>query len=174
MPNTNSSAILAKTPSHFYNSDMGDQDRGYKLLFSNKEMERSRAPAELVEQIAKLGSVLELENSAHLRRAFTVYLTKVLLPRKTGRSDIPDLPDLLEVERMITETKPDWAEAWLKEGEMLGEKRGIKLGLVRGVQQTKRDTALRMIRRGMSVSEVAELVDLPEDEVRLLAGQAIN
>ncbi|MFA7621777.1 MAG: hypothetical protein WCY56_08040, partial [Aminobacteriaceae bacterium] len=77
---------------------------------------------------------------------------------------------------------PDWAEAWLKEGEMLGEKRGIKLGekrgiklgLVRGVKQTKRDTALRMIRRGMSASEVAELVDLPEDEVRLLAGQAIN
>jgi hypothetical protein len=137
-------------------------------------MERSRAPSELIDQISRLGAVLEMEKSAHLRRAFAVFLTKVLLPKKTGRGEIPDLPDLTEVERMITEQRPEWAETWLKEGEA----KGIKLGEIRGVklgtEQTKRDTAIRMLRRGMPAADVAELVDLPEEEVLRLAKEAAN
>ena len=105
-------------------------------------------------------------------------MTKVLLPKKTGRGEIPDLPDLMEVGRTITEQRPEWAETWLKEGEAkgikLGEIRGEKRGLMLGMEQTKRDTALRMLRRGMSAADVAELVDLPEEEVLRLAKEATN
>ena len=163
--------------------DLAGSDDLASFLF---RMERSRAPSELIEQISRLGAVLEMEKSAHLRRAFAVFLTKVLLPKKTGREKIPDLPDLTEVERMITEQRPEWADTWLKEGEAkgiklgekrgikLGEKRGIKLGEIRGIEQNKRDTALRMLRRGMAAAEVAELVDLPEEEVLRLAKEAAN
>ena len=83
---------------------------------------------------------------------------------------------------MITEQRPEWADTWLKEGEAkgekrgikLGEKRGIKLGEIRGIEQNKRDTALRMLRRGMATSDVAELVDLPEEEVLRLAKETTN
>jgi hypothetical protein len=155
--------------------DLAGSDDLASFLF---RMERSRAPLELIDQISRLGAVLEMEKSAHLRRAFAVFLTKALLPKKTGREKFPDLPDLMEVERMITEQRPEWAETWLKEGEAkgikLGEKLGIKLGEIRGIEQNKRDTALRMLRRGMAAADVAELVDLPEEEVLRLAKETAN
>ena len=134
-------------------------------------------PMELVEQVRTLGTVLRMERSAHLRRAFALFLTKVLLPKKTGRSDFPDVSDLVEVERMILEGKHEWAENWLKEGEergiKLGEARGIKLGEERGIklgeERTKRENALRMLDKGFSVADVAECVNLSEAEVRRLA-----
>ncbi|MDD3917633.1 MAG: hypothetical protein PHX00_10810 [Synergistaceae bacterium] len=140
-------------------------------------MEKSRMPMELVEQVRTLGTVLRMERSAHLRRAFALFLTKVLLPKKTGRSDFPDVSDLVEVERMILEGKHEWAENWLKEGEergiKLGEARGIKLGEARGIklgeERTKRENALRMLDKGFSVADVAECVNLSEAEVRRLA-----
>ena len=126
-------------------------------------------PMELVEQVRTLGTVLRMERSAHLRRAFALFLTKVLLPKKTGRSDFPDVSDLVEVERMILEGKHEWAENWLKEGEA----RGIKLGEARGIElgeeRTKRENALRMLDKGFSVADVAECVNLSEAEVRRLA-----
>ena len=132
---------------------------------------------ELVEQVRTLGTVLRMEGSAHLRRAFALFLTKVLLPKKTGRSDFPDVSDLVEVERMILEGKHEWAENWLKEGEArgikLGEERGIKLGEARGIklgeERTKRENALRMLDKGFSIADVAECVNLSEAEVRRLA-----
>jgi hypothetical protein len=147
----------------FKDSELEGSDDLASFLF---RMERSRAPEELIKQISRLGSVLEKEGSAHLRRAFSVFLTKALLPRKTGRKEFPDLDDLLEVEKMITDTRPEWADALIKEGEV----KGVRLG----VSQTKRDTALRMLRRGMASAEVAELVDLPEEEVLRLAKEAVN
>ena len=163
----------------FEESELEGSDDLASFLF---RMERSRAPEELIVQISRLGAVLEKEDSAHLRRAFTVFLTKALLPRKTGKKEFPDLDDLPEVERMITDTRPEWADALIKEGEAkgikLGEMRGLRLGEERGlrlgVTQAKRDTALRMLRRGMAPSEVAELVDLPEEEVLRLAKEAVN
>ena len=118
-------------------------------------------PMELVEQVRTLGTVLRMEGSAHLRRAFALFLTKVLLPKKTGRSDFPDVSDLVEVERMILEGKHEWAENWLKEGEA----RGIKLG----EERTRRENALRMLGKGFSVADIAECVNLSEAEVRRLA-----
>ena len=138
-------------------------------------------PMELVEQVRTLGTVLRMEGSAHLRRAFAIFLTKVLLPKKTGRSDFPDVSDLVEVERMILEGKHEWAENWLKEGEergfKLGEERGIKLGEARGIklgeklgeERTKRENALRMLDKGFSIADVSECVNLSEAEVRRLA-----
>ncbi|NLK20350.1 MAG: transposase, partial [Synergistaceae bacterium] len=159
----------------FEENELEGSDDLASFLF---RMERSRAPEELIKQISRLGAVLEKEKSAHLRRSFTVFLTKALLPRKTGKKEFPDLDDLLEVEKMITDTRPEWADALIKEGEAKGEKRGILLGEKRGlrlgVTQAKRDTALRMLRRGMSAAEVAELVDLPQDEVLRLAKEAAN
>ena len=76
--------------------------------------------------------------------------------------------------KLHAERRPEWAAALIKEGEEkgfeLGEMRGLRLGVI----QAKRDTALRMLRRGMATSEVAELVDLPEEEVLRLAKEAIN
>jgi len=154
----------------YTDEELADPENLAEFLF---RMEKSRMPMELVEQVRTLGTVLRMERSAHLRRAFALFLTKVLLPKKTGRSDFPDVSDLVEVERMILEGKHEWAENWLKEGEergiKLGEARGIKLGEKLGEERTKRENALRMLDKGFSVADVAECVNLSEAEVRRLA-----
>ena len=38
-----------------------------------------------------------------------------------------------------------------------------------GTEQTKRDNAIRMLRKGFGTADVSECVDLPEEEVRRLA-----
>jgi hypothetical protein len=42
------------------------------------------------------------------------------------------------------------------------------------VNSNKRDNALRMLGKGFSIQDVAECVDLPEDEVRHLADSLRN
>ena len=100
------------------------------------------------------------------------------LPRKTGKVDFPDLPDLLEVERMILEERPEWAENWLKEGEqrgiLLGEQRGMQLGERLGTERTKRESALRMLHAGLSIGDISKFSGLSEDEVRKLAEETRN
>ena len=155
--------------------DLADTDNLAALLFL---MEKSRAPEELFKQMRRLDGVLRSDGSAHLRRAFSVFLTRVLVPRKTGLTDLEETLDLVEVERMIVERQPEWAEYLLKEGEergiLLGEKRGEERGRRLGVDSNKRDNALRMLGKGFSIQDVAECVDLPEDEVRHLADSLRN
>lgn len=159
--------------------ELSGTDNLAALLF---RMEKSRAPEELVDQIRRLDGALRGDGSAHLRRAFAVFLTRVLLPRKTGLTDMKEALDLVEVERMVVERQPEWAEHWLKEGEergiKLGEQRGIRLGEQRGrrlgADANKRANALRMLDKGFSIPDVAECVDLPEEEVRRMADSARN
>ena len=55
----------------------------------------------------------------------------------------------------------------------LMERKGMKIGreegILIGAEQTKRDNAIRMLRKGFGTADVSECVDLPEEEVRRLA-----
>ena len=55
-----------------------------------------------------------------------------------------------------------------EEGREIGKSEGILIGR----EETKREAALRMLRKGMSVSLAAECADLPEEEVARLAEEA--
>ena len=53
-----------------------------------------------------------------------------------------------------------------------GKKRneeGREEGILIGTEQTKRDNAIRMLRKEFGTADVSECVDLPEEEVRRLA-----
>ena len=127
-------------------------------------IERTNAPEELLQELRRMRGALRTEENAHLRRDFSIFISKVLLPKKTGKADFPETHDLLEVERMILEGKHEWAENWLKQGE----ERGIRLG----EEKTKRENALRMLEGGLSVADIAKFVDLPEEEVHRLAAES--
>jgi predicted transposase/invertase (TIGR01784 family) len=58
-------------------------------------------------------------------------------------------------------------------GEQRGEQRGIAIGEQRGEQRAQANYVLKLSRKGRSVEEIAELTDLPVEEVnRMLSGNS--
>ncbi len=171
--------ILLDVPAYEAEQLAGSENLAAFLM----RMERAPLPTDLLEEVRRMRKALRAKKNANVRRDFSIFVSTVLLPKKTGK-DFPEVYDLMEVERMIVEGSHEWAENWLKQGEergiKLGEQRGIKLGEQRGIKlgeqrgislgadRTKRENALRMLRKGLDVPFVAECVDLPEEEVRRL------
>ncbi|KYD32200.1 hypothetical protein B4114_1743 [Geobacillus stearothermophilus] len=53
-----------------------------------------------------------------------------------------------------------------KEGLEEGMKRGIEQGIKQGMKQGMKQLIRNMARKGMTVEDIARLVDLPEEDVR--------
>ena len=65
-------------------------------------------------------------------------------------------------------------EIGMERGIKKGIKKGIKRGLERGVAKGAEQTAYRMLERGMDISLISELSDLPEERVRQLAEERLR
>jgi predicted transposase YdaD len=50
-------------------------------------------------------------------------------------------------------------------GIAIGEQRGLQKGLQKGLQQAQVNYVLKLSQKSKSVAEIAELIDLPEEEV---------
>ena len=81
-------------------------------------------------------------------------------------------------ERAIYDDRLKWIrdvesslETMEQRGRELGRAEGIEIGREQGLEQAKKENARRMLRKGMSIADVSEYADLPEDEVRLLASE---
>ncbi len=73
-------------------------------------------------------------------------------------------------ERELYEERMKWlrdVESAMEGREEKGRQEGIEIG----IEQNKRDNALRMLRKGLSIPDVAECTDLSEEKVRRLAGK---
>ena len=82
-------------------------------------------------------------------------------------------------EEALKEYRKYLEEVKTKEGEKMAyvsvpEEMGIEKGIVIGAEGTKRENALRMLRKGLDIDLIAECVDLPEEEVRRLADENIH
>ncbi len=67
-------------------------------------LEKSRTPADLEAILAALTEWLKEPEQHSLRRAFTVWLKRVLLPRRLPKTTFPDLSDLQEGENHVSRT----------------------------------------------------------------------
>ncbi len=79
-------------------------------------LENSRSPEDLGRVLDVLRDWLGTPASSELRRAFTVWLRRVLLPRRVPNVNLPELRDLGEVQAMIAENEIDWTRTWREEG----------------------------------------------------------
>jgi len=78
-------------------------------------------------------------------------------------------------EEAVKEYRKYLEEVKTKEGEkMVYVSVPEEMGIEKGTDRTKRDNALRMLRRNLDIGLVAECVDLPEEEVRRLAEKELN
>lgn len=103
--------------------------------------------------IAGLRRQLAADENRELRRALTVWLRRLVLPKLVGAEQLPPLEaleDLEEVASMLTKKRMTWPERWKEEG------------MAKGRQEGEHETAVRILSRllarrfGVAAAEAAK------------------
>ncbi|MBV5308472.1 MAG: transposase, partial [Chromatium okenii] len=79
-------------------------------------LEKSRGPQPLQAALTALTHWLDAPEQASLRRAFTVWIKRVLIPARLPGINFPELGDLLEIKTMLAESVLDWTQEWKQQG----------------------------------------------------------
>jgi hypothetical protein len=95
-------------------------------------LEKSRGPQPLRAAVSALTHWLEAPEQASLRRAFTVWIKRVLIPARMPGVNFPDLGDLLEIKTMLAESVLDWTQEWKQQGLQEGLLEGRVEGRLEG------------------------------------------
>jgi len=117
--------------------------QGSNLVALLIRLERSRTRSGLRQIIRDLVAALPGSDEGGLRRAFVVWLQRVLLPAK-GEEDIPEMIDLEDFRTMLIERVEEWSREIETRAEKKGERRGEKKGLKEG-RREGRELLLRML-----------------------------
>jgi Putative transposase, YhgA-like len=95
-------------------------------------LERQRSPAQLDQGVRLLVDQLRGPEDAELRRAFLVWIQRVLLPdRGLTEDDIPALPDLQEFKAMLEQRVRQWNRQLIAQGRKEGRKEALAELLLR-------------------------------------------
>lgn len=76
-------------------------------------LEASRGSAAVMGIVRALADWLQAPEQLGLRRAFTIWLGRVFLPRRLPGVEVPPLNDLSEVYQMLTENLESWTDQLL-------------------------------------------------------------
>jgi predicted transposase YdaD len=87
-------------------------------------LEKSRGTASLAAAVGALVDWLGARDQAGIRRAFTVWIRRALLPARFPGINLPEMGDLLEIKTMLAESVMEWTQEWLQQGIQQGEAKG--------------------------------------------------
>ena len=87
-------------------------------------LERGLNPAQLQELISQMTEQLKGDQNRELRRAFTVWINRVVLKRLVPETEIPEVNELSEVKEMLAERVTQWTEEWKQQGMQQGMQQG--------------------------------------------------
>jgi len=114
--------------------------QGHNLAALLIRLERGRSRAEFERIIGDLVAALPGPDEGGLRRAFVVWIRRVLLAGK-AEEEIPELVNLEEFRTMLLES----VEEWNKEIEEKGREEGLTQGLQRGREEGRRGVLLHQL-----------------------------
>ncbi len=101
-------------------------------------LENSSTPRDLLNVLTVLVDWLQEPEQSNLRRALAIWFM-ALLKRRIPGLKLPELTELNEVRKMLTERVEDWTKEWwengLKQGRQEGRKEGEFLVLVRQLER---------------------------------------
>lgn len=138
-------------------------------------LEQSRQPEDVRQVVEHLIAWLAAPEQTSLRRAFTVWLRRVLLPARLPGVTVPAVTELQEVRSMLAERVIEWTQDWkqmgLEEGLQRGRQQGLQQGLQRGQIVAARASVLAALelRFGPAPASVTAAVNRSEDLARLRA-----
>ena len=144
--------------------------------------ENSRDPAQLYEIVTHLVEWLAGPQQASLRRAFTVWFKKVLLPSRFDEKDQPVIEDLEEVKTMLAERVKEWNKKSLEKGLRQGRQEGRQEGRKEGLQQGIKQLLTRQLEKKfgkldaqiISLLEGAEEKELVDWSIRILTADSLD
>lgn len=90
--------------------------------------EKTRVPADLQRALARLAAHLQGADYARLRRAFVVWINRVVLRRLMLGQEIPEVRELQEIDTMLAETVEEWTRQWREDGLREGLQKGRQEG----------------------------------------------
>ncbi len=101
------------------------------------QLENSRTELDIQEVLRHLLDWLKSAEQTGLRRAFTVWFNRVLLPRKLPNANFTEFNNLQEVQTMLAETVKRWRKEGIQKGRLEGLQEGRQEGLQQGRQAEK-------------------------------------
>ena len=104
-------------------------DKSKGLVAQLLRLERAQEPEQVRQIVRELIARLHGPGYLPLRRAFTVWLGRVVLKRSGITEEIPEFQDLREVDAMLEERAAQWKDEYIRQGVMIGKAEGIGLAL---------------------------------------------
>nr|WP_298410245.1 Rpn family recombination-promoting nuclease/putative transposase [uncultured Halomonas sp.] len=136
-------------------ADPNWSDRSRNVVATLFRLEHNRDEKDLLGVLSTLVEWLKGSEQTALRRAFVVWIRRVLLPNRAPGMELPefnDLQELHEVHDMLAERIKKWPERWEQKG--------------------REEVALNLIKMNLlSDAQIAEAAKLSEAEVRALRGE---
>lgn len=146
-------------------------DRTRNVVAALFRLEHNRDEQDLLGVLSTLVEWLKGPEQTALRRAFVVWIRRVLLPNRAPGVELPefnDLQELHEVHDMLAERMKKWPERW----EQKGREEALQEAEAR-IEAAKREIANNLIKMNLlSDAQIAEAAGLSEDEVNELRGEA--
>ena len=98
-------------------------------------LETSAVPADVRQAVSQLQQRLQGPQYASLRRAFVVWINRIVLRRLMPGQEVPEVNELQEIDTMLAETVEEWTRQWKADGLQQGRQEGRQEGLQEGIQQ---------------------------------------
>ncbi len=92
-------------------------------------LERARDPEQVRRIVRELIDRLHDPEYQFLRRAFTVWLGRVVLRRSGMTEEVSEFQDLREIDAMLEERAAQWKDEYIRQGVLMGEARGRAEGI---------------------------------------------
>lgn len=151
-------------------SDPAWSDQMRNVAAALFRLEHNRDEQDMLAVLGTLVEWLKAPEQTGLRRAFVVWIRRVLLPSRAPEIELPDftdLQDLHEVHDMLAERIKKWPEQWEERGRQATLREAEER-----VLENKRNAARRLIARTeMNNQLIAEIAELPVEEIEKLRAE---
>lgn len=147
---------------------------GHNLVSAIFQLERSRYPEDIRIVVSSLIEWLKSPEQATIRRSFTVWINRVLLPVRLPGQEVPHVHDLLEVETMLAERVKEWTKEWKEEGLQQGMQQGMQQGTAQVILHQLKEKFGRLSPELESKVERAENKQLFEWSKRILTANTLG
>jgi hypothetical protein len=96
-------------------------------------LETSAVPADVRQAVSQLQQRLQGPQYASLRRAFVVWINRIVLRRLMPGQEVPEVNELQEIDTMLAETVEEWTRQWKADGLQQGRLQGLQEGRRGGI-----------------------------------------
>ena len=134
-------------------------------------LENSRTPEDVRRVVRLLLEWLHAPEQTDLRRAFTVWLGRVLLPGRLSGVELPQINELQEVETMLAERAKEWTKQWWEGGVEQGMQQGEVAVLLRQIKRKYGPTVAAAFQQRVEQADAETLLVWSE---RILTAESID